>query len=61
VVVNLGSGHPNYWKPGRPYLDQVIEIDAATLAAALTRMLYHTLDDVVGTSSVLGDLFQSGT
>ena len=40
------------------FLDQAVEIDAATLAAAATRMLQHALDDIVGTSSMLGDFFE---
>ena len=40
------------------FLDQAVEIDTATLAAAATRMFQHALDDIVGTSSVLGDFFE---
>jgi hypothetical protein len=40
------------------FLDQAVEIDIATFAAAATRMLQHALHDIVGTSSVLGDFFE---
>src|SRR6516165_4639559 len=39
-------------------LDQAVEIDTATFAAAATRMLQHALDDAIGAASVLGDLFE---
>jgi hypothetical protein len=40
------------------FLDEAVEIDIATFAAAATRMLQHALHDIVGTSSVLGDFFE---
>src|SRR5215467_1804320 len=39
-------------------LDQTVEIDTATFAAAAAGMLQHALDDAIGAASMLGDLFE---
>src|SRR5262249_30431467 len=56
-VETLILGSPTVIGEVQRFLNQAVEVDASTLAAAGAGMLQHAFDDIVGTPSVLGDLF----